>query len=266
MTSSNDAIVSDRSARHVEDDLKDSLLRAVAQSALRTHPCVHSYFEHLFPADFYLRLLANLPPRACFHELRHRDAMRADGSSTRLRMYLYPENLWRIPAPQRGLWSAVADVLMSGEVQDAFKRKFRDTLEARFRRSVEDLSFYPVPILVRDQPGYRIGIHADVGSKAITVQFYLPGDGSQRHLGTVFHAGRDGAAAEEITTMSFMPNTGYAFPVVPHASWHSVMTTGSTDGERCSLMLTYYVQDGVRAWCKRRYDRARSLVGLGPRG
>ena len=37
--------------------------------------------------------------------------------------------------------------------------------------------------------------------------------------------------------------------------WHSV-NPGSTDGERCSLMLTYYVQDGVRAWCKRRYARA----------
>jgi len=246
--------------------LERSVRTAASASALVHEPCTHTYFAQVFPDEVYARIIQSLPPRESFHELRHRDATRPDGTSTRLRLYLFPENLWRVPRPQRALWREVARALMSTAVQDGFKIKFRDALEQRFGRSVDQLDFYPVPILVRDQPGYRIGIHADASSKAITVQFYLPRDASQRHLGTIFHRGREGEAAANTTAMDFMPNTGYAFPVVPSASWHSVAATGAEDGERCSLMLTYYVQDGPRQWLKRRYDRARCLFGVGPRG
>ena len=239
--------------------------RGASHSVLVHEPCLHACLEHVFPDEVYAQLLANLPPRESFHPLHHRDALRADGSSTRLRLYLFPENLWRIPARQRPLWRDVARALMSPEVQEAFRRRFHATLEARFHRDADALRFYPVPILVRDQPGYRIGIHADASVKAMTVQFYLPRDGSQRHLGTIFHRGRSGADAADTRAMAFMPNTGYAFPVVPNASWHSVAATGPEDGERCSLMLTYYVQHG-RQWWKRRYDRLRCLLGVGPRG
>lgn len=78
----------------------------------------------------------------------------------------------------------------SRSLRDAFKQKFRQSLETRLGRPIDQLDFYPIPILVRYQPGYRIGIHADVPAKAITVQFYLPSDNSQRHLGTMFHHGR----------------------------------------------------------------------------
>ena len=257
---------SDRRAFPTPEVLERSLRTATSGSALVHEPCTHAYFGHVFPDEVYARIVNGMPPRESFHELRHRDAMRPDGTSTRLRLYLFPENLWRVPPWQRSLWREVARVLLSEAVQDGFKDKFRDALQRRFGRSIDALRFYPVPILVRDQPGYRIGIHADASSKAITVQFYLPRDASQRHLGTIFHRGRNGDAAADTTAMDFMPNTGYAFPVVPNASWHSVAATGPEDGERCSLMLTYYVQDGPRQWWKRRYDRARCLFGVGPRG
>jgi hypothetical protein len=252
--------------RTAYEALARSVETAASGSTVVHEPCTHTYFEHVFSDEVYAQIIQSLPPRGSFHELRHRDAMLPDGSSTRLRLYLFPENLWRVPRPQRALWREVARALMSDAVQDGFKNKFRDALERRFGRSVDRLHFYPVPILVRDQPGYRIGIHADASSKAITVQFYLPRDASQRHLGTLFHRGRNSEAAADTTAMDFMPNTGYAFPVVPSASWHSVAATGAQDGERCSLMLTYYVQDGPRQWWKRRYDRARCLFGVGPRG
>ena len=239
---------------------------AIHDSVLATVPCEHVYMRNVFPSDFYARLLASMPARERFHDLRHKDAMRADGSSARLRMYLYPEQLWRLPAAQRAMWAAVSRTLRSRALQDAFKQKFRQSLETRFGRSIDQLNFYPIPILVRDQPGYRIGIHADVPAKAITVQFYLPKDSTQRHLGTVFHHGSSGPDAERTVAMDFLPASGYAFAVVEKASWHSVRQTTEADGERASIMLTYYVQDTPKAWFKRRYDRFRSFFGVGPKG
>ncbi len=99
----------------------------------------------------------------------------------------------------------------------------------------------------------------------MTVQFYLPADDSQTHLGTVLHEGRDGAGVERGKKLAFRPATGYAFPVVRHESWHSVTRTRDTDGERNSLMLTYYVQDSLLSWLGHRLKRVWVFLAYGLR-
>ena len=214
----------------------------------------------LDPAS-YEALLAGIPDQRFYHDLKHRDAVRRDGSSTRLRMYLYPELLKRLPKAQKRVWLPIARALCSRQLEIAFKRKFRASLEERFGKPAERIGVYPVPILLRDQPGYRIGIHSDVAKKAITVQFYLPSDASQRGIGTIFHEGDKGAAAKRTTQMPFMPATGYAFPVALTKSWHSAATSTKQDGERVSMMVTYYVADSL---ARRLYWKARrTLLSLG---
>jgi hypothetical protein len=224
-------------------------------SAAAERPFLHLYMENMFPPGYYRRLLDLLPETRRYRELTHRDAMQADGHSARRKLYLYPEQIMLLPAPQRAVWGELSRILRSRELQDAFKRKFRSALERRFGRPVERLSFYPVPMLLRDLRGYRIGIHGDSLSKAITVQFYLPRDEGQAHVGTILHEGRDGEAASRTRRLAFRPASGYAFPVVYHESWHSVAQTSDEDGERNSLMLTYYVQEGVGGWLLQRLKR-----------
>ncbi len=245
-----------------QDTPAAQLKQAVTRAPLQTQPVEHIYMESVFAPEFYREILANLPAKRHFHQLRHTDAMRADGSSTRLRMFLYPERLWMLPARQRRLWREVSRALMSRETQEAYLGKFAESLEGRFGRRAQDLSFVPVPILMCDQPGYRIGIHADADAKAITTQYYLPKDDSQRHLGTVFHEGRDGEAAARTKSLDYLPNSGYAFPVLPTESWHSVGQISEADGDRYSLMLTYYLQDTFLKWGKRRYDRLCAALGV----
>lgn len=246
------------------DGIEDQLLAAVQRSELRQLPFDHIYIEEAFERGAFDRLLAALPDRRHFHELRHFDAMRPDGSSTRLRLYLYPELLRRLPRAQRAVWLPLAKALCSKRLENAFKDKFRSSLEARFGKPARNIRLYPIPILLRDQPGYRITVHSDALSKAITVQFYFPADDSKRHLGTIFHEGESGPAAERTTRMPFMPATGYAFPVSATKSWHSAATTTAEDGERVSVMVTYYVAEGVAAWLKYRWRRAKLFVGLHP--
>jgi hypothetical protein len=241
--------------------VEQQLIAAVERAEVRHNPFDHIYMEGVFEPGSYSDLLAAMPDRRFYHDLRHRDALREDGSSTRLRMYLYPELVRRLPAKQRAAWLPVAKALCSKELEAAFKKKFRGVLEKRFKKPVERLGVYPIPILLRDQPGYKISIHSDVPTKAITVQFYLPRDNSQRGIGTIFHEGNKGAKAKKTTQMQFLPASGYAFPVSLTKSWHSAATTTQSDGERVSMMVTYYIADNFAA---RLYWQARrALLSLG---
>jgi hypothetical protein len=246
-------------------DPSADLVGRVESTPLETTPFDHIYFEDLFPAGYYQRLLEHLPETRRYRELRHREAMQADGHSARRKFYLLPEHIMWLPARQRAFWRELSRVLRSRALQEAFKSKFRAALEARFGCSIDRLSFYPVPMLLRDLRGYRIGIHGDSQRKAITVQLYLPRDDSQAGLGTVFHEGRNGEAALRTKRLPFRPATGYAFPVVRHRSWHSVPQTADNAGERNSLMVTYHVQHGALAWLAQRLHRIAVFIGYGLR-
>ena len=244
--------------------VEQQLVVAVERSELRQHPFDHVYMEDVLDSSSYEALLAAMPDRRFYHDLKHRDAVREDGSSTRLRMYLYPELLTRLPADQKKVWLPLARALCSRKLEAAFKRKFRTALEERFGKRAERIGFYPVPILLRDQPGYRISIHSDVPKKAITVQFYLPRDGSQRDIGTIFHESDHGEGADRTSQMPFMPATGYAFPVSLTKSWHSAATSTERDGERVSMMVTYYVADSPLRRLYWRIRRALLSLGIHP--
>ena len=233
----------------------DDLVGAIEATPLVSTPFDHLYMERLFPEPLYRQLLDRLPATRRYREFRHGQAMQADGHSARRKFYLYPEHIMLLPAEQRAFWRQLSSVLRSQELQDAFKRKFRGALERRFGRSIDRLTFYPVPMLLRDLGGYRIGIHGDSLNKAITVQLYLPSDTSQAHLGTLLHEGRTGEAAERILPLQFLPATGYAFPVMRHESWHSVAATSEADGVRDSLMISYMVQDTAATWLIERLKR-----------
>ena len=248
-------------ASRPSEPVAQQFVAAVDRAELRHKPFDHVYVEDVLDPATYAALLAAMPERQLYHDLKHHDAVRKDGSSTRLRMYLYPELVRRLPERERQEWMPIARALCSKELELAFKRKFRKALEERFRKPAEKIGVYPIPILLRDQPGYRIGIHSDVKKKAITVQFYLPSDQSQRHIGTIFHESNKGEGAEKTTQMPFMPSSGYAFPVSLTKSWHSAATTTPKDGERVSMMVTYYVAD---SFPRRLYWMARrALLSLG---
>lgn len=250
-----------KASRKAAIPVEQQMVDAVERSKLRKKPFDHIYMERVLNSASYKALLAAMPDQGHYHDLKHHDAVRKDGSSTRLRMYLYPELLRRLPEEQRRVWLPIARALCSRELELAFKRKFRRALEERFGKPAEKIGVYPIPILLRDQPGYRIGIHSDVRKKAITVQFYLPRDDRQRHIGTIFHESNTAPGAERTTQMAFMPSSGYAFPVSLTKSWHSAATTTPADGERVSMMVTYYVAD---SFARRLYWKARrALLSLG---
>jgi hypothetical protein len=253
------------SSTKLRSTVLEKMVAAVERAELRHQPCDHIVMDHIFDPATYANMLAVLPEARFYHDLMHPDAIRADGrTSTRQRIYLYPEVLRRLPKDQRHFWLPIGQALCSKPLERAFKTKFRDALEGRFGKPIDKISLYPVPILLRDQPGYTISVHADTLTKAITVQYYLPPDDRQKHLGTLFHEANTGPGLNKTVQMPFLPSTGYAFPVVGKKSWHSANRTTETDGERVTMMVTYYVTERPYDWLRHRLRHVMLAIGLHP--
>ena len=208
---------------------------------METDPFDHVRLNNVFPASLYPTILSNLPETRFYGQLKHSDAVLPSGLSARRKLELRPPQLRRLPDFQRQFWTQLASILESPELESEFRVLFSRALD---RRAIGRAKMRPVAMLLRDFGGYKISIHSDSFRKAITTQYYLPADESQVHLGTTFHT-RDPGTGEfsKAKTLEFARNTGYAFPVTAE-SWHSVEPMKDSDGERNSLMLTYYVRQG----------------------
>jgi hypothetical protein len=119
---------------------------------------------------------------------------------------------------------------------------------------------YPIPILTRDIPGYKIPPHPDSRWKGITVQLYLPRDNTMSHIGTIFHERLPDGSLPTRTQMKFSPNSGYAFAVADD-TWHSADTVGPEVTTRDSILLTYFVDAGPLRVLRNRAKRIGNFLG-----
>src|SRR2546428_9450581 len=111
---------------------------------------------------------------------------RPDGKPTRAKIDLFPEYIRHLPPQKRAVWDVAGQVLRSKDVGWAFVQRLAPGLQRRFGAKFDKVQMYPVPILTRDIPGYRIFKHTDSLWKGITVQLHLPADNSTPHIGTIF--------------------------------------------------------------------------------
>jgi hypothetical protein len=227
----------------------DRLIERVVTS-VETAPAVETPFLHLrlgevFPDDIYAALLQAMPAVANYRPMsgRTKRDYTGNGAPNRVKIDLFPEYLRHLPSNKHAIWSVVGQALRSAPVKAAFVRRLALDLERRFGPSYAKVDLYPIPILTRDIPGYRISPHQDTHWKAITVQLYLPPDDSISHVGTVFHERRP-EGLQRSARMSFSPNTGYAF-AVGGETWHSVDPVGPEVSSRDSILLTYFTDTGL---------------------
>ncbi len=220
----------------------DHLLATIGAAAVSRDPFVHIRLHDAFPESFYAEMLARLPANRSYSELKHADAMQSDGRSARLQFAFSARELAALEPPARQFWSEVRAMLTDRRVETALRRALAPGLRQRFADKADRVPLRPVPTLVRDLDGYRIGVHTDIFQKAITCQFYLPEDTSRPGLGTTFcRRGADGRPREAMT-LPFVPRSGYAFAVTKD-SLHEVRRLDLGGRPRNSLMLTYYLRE-----------------------
>jgi hypothetical protein len=230
---------------------------AIGAAAEHAEPFYHVQLSQVFPADVYGQMLDAMPARDDYRRMsgRTKYTRTDDGGGTRTKMDLFPEQMRHLPAGKKPVWEVVGRALCSPQVREAFRRRLAPGLEKRFGADYRKVGMYPIPILTRDVPGYRVGIHADARRKGMTIQFYLPRDRSIEHIGTVFHRRAGEHGYERALQMRFSPNTGYAF-AVGSDTHHSVDTVGPEVKTRDSILLTYFLDD---TFARRVSNRAKRL-------
>ena len=211
-------------------NLTQYLVGSIEQARASEIPFYHLQFDRVFPADVYAEMLREMPVKRDYRPLAGQNNVniQADGTATRVKMDLFPEYTRKLPPAKREVWDAVGRALCSKDVKAAFMRRLAPALERRFGERHQRVRMFPIPILTRDVPNYRIDPHPDTRWKGITVQFYLPPDDSTKHIGTIFHEclSREEKKFTRVKQMPFLPNSGYAFAVGTDTPSPSAATLG----------------------------------------
>lgn len=209
-------------------------------------PFYHLEFDRVFPDDIYAEMLRLMPETSDYRPMhgRSRSVHPVGGAPTRVKIDLFPEYIRNLPAHKLALWDVVGRALCSQRVRDSIVGKLAPALEKRFGAGFRGVGMYPIPILTRDIPGYRINPHTDIHWKGITVQLYLPEDASNADVGTIFHEVLPDGSLRKAAQMRFAPNSGYAF-AVSDDSWHSADVVHERIRTRDSILLTYFVDRGI---------------------
>ena len=241
--------------------LSEFLVGSIEQARAVEKPFYHLQFDRVFPQDIYDAMMREMPVDRDYRALPGRNNVNIldDGSATRIKIDLFPEYIRNMPAQKRELWDAVGRALCSNEVRDAFVRRLAPALERRFGPGYRDVGMFPIPILTRDVPKYKITPHTDTKWKGITVQFYLPPDNTTEHIGTIFHDKLPDGSLPNAIKMPFLPNTGYAF-AVGHDTWHSADPVGPEVKTRDSILHTYFVDAGLLRVLRNRSRRVGNFI------
>jgi hypothetical protein len=225
-------------------------------------PFYHLVFDRVFPDDVYNAMLTAMPVASDYRPMSGRSKGQdlSDGTHTRVKIDLFPEYIRGLPPEKRAVWDVVGRALCSNEVKQAFVQRLAPGLRRRFGEGFAKVGMYPIPILTRDIPGYKIPPHPDTRWKGITVQLYLPRDDTTSHIGTIFHERLPDGSLLKRTQMKFSPNTGYAFAVAED-TWHSADTVGPEVTTRDSILLTYFVDQGLLRFLRNRVKRVGNFLG-----
>ncbi|HWL30595.1 MAG TPA: hypothetical protein VNQ50_00540 [Xanthobacteraceae bacterium] len=253
--------------RQAVAELTGFLVNSVEQARAVEKPFYHLEFDRVFPDDIYAAMLREMPQAGDYRALPGRGNVNIleDGSSTRVKIDLFPEYIRRMPAQKRELWDTVGRALCSDAVRDAFMRRLAPALERRFGPDYRNVGMFPIPILTRDVPKYRITPHTDTQWKGITVQFYLPPDDTTSDIGTIFHEKLPDGSMPKTMKMPFLPNSGYAF-AVGSDTWHSTDPVGPHVKTRDSILHTYFVDSGLLRIVRNRSRRVGNFIANEARG
>lgn len=80
------------------------LLYRVGNAPIQVFPFPHIYVRDVFPADFYQRLRAHIPPKNAFRTLKDLQRVYGPYPDSRLVVPITPEAVDKLDEPYRSFW------------------------------------------------------------------------------------------------------------------------------------------------------------------
>ncbi len=249
-----------RDSGTLEEKIAAHIVKAVDSAEAAQEPYCHYYIENVFPSDIYGQIIDNLPAPSFYAPLNLKEWSRADGESTRDRLFLSKEGLAGLPEEIREFWQSIAGVLTSEQLKRTVFAKLAKDIALRFGCAVNEvpnIKAYPRAVLMRDTEGYRIKPHPDGTNRIVTMLYYLPRDASQEDLGTSVYKRQPwtkrilGEGFKEVERFPFRPNSSCAFVVnrLPNkTSWHGRELVGADAGVRNLILCQYRVSDDEHSY------------------
>jgi hypothetical protein len=246
--------------RSKEKKILKHLISAIEKTNARDEPYCHYYLENAFPPDVYEDMLNHLPEAEDYRPLNLKEWSRANGESTRDRLFLSEEGLANLPTKTRKFWQTIASTLTSEALKRVIFTKLAKDIALRFAcpvSDVPDIKGYPRAVLMRDTEGYRIKPHPDGTNRIVTMLYYLPRDKSQEDLGTSVYVRQSwtkrllGDKFKEVARFPFRPNSSCAFVVnrLPEkTSWHGREIVSADAGVRNLILCQYRVSDDEHSY------------------
>ncbi len=251
---------STRPSRPIEKKIIRHIVKAVKSTEAAEEPYCHYYIENIFPPDIYDQIIDNLPAKSFYKPLNLKEWSRANGESTRDRLFLSDEGLVGLPKKTRDLWQSIARALTSEQLKQVIFAKLAKDIALRFdctMSDVPDIQAYPRAVLMRDTEGYRIKPHPDGTNRIVTMLYYLPRDARHEDLGTSVYVRQPwtkrflGNGFKEVGRFPFRPNSSCAFVVnrLPNkTSWHGRELVGADAGVRNLILCQYRVSDDEHSY------------------
>lgn len=223
----------------------------LANAPVLPFPFPHMLVHDVFPPDFYRAIRAHLPAKEAMKSLKALGRVAGNYPESRLVLPLDAKHLNQLDESHRGFWSEVAQWLLSPAFANLMLSKFHDVVGVR--GDLQNAELLHEAMLVQDYTTYALGPHTDRKTKVLSLLFYLPADDARPHLGTSLYIPKDGnfrcpggphypfEPFERVYTMSYRPNTLFAFPKSDY-SFHGVEPITDTDMRRDLLLYDIVIQ------------------------
>jgi len=217
----------------------------IRSAKIENEPFPHFMIKDIFPSEFYIDLLANLPINSEFN----------CDDQYRFNLNLNSEGLNRIQSDRAVFWKQFLSWMSSESFKRTVTSKIYPHLRLRFFTR-KNLKLESKISLARNKSGFILGPHTDMAHRVLTLIFYLPQDHAHWEAGTSLYIARDSAFTcsggphyefknfKKLATVKFMPNTLFGF-IKTNRSFHGVEPWADKNFIRDTI--NYEIQDSDRS-------------------
>ena len=247
-----------------KNNIISELVKNISNSQLIAEPFVYQFIEKVFPENFYIQLLENIPDTSEFTAINKTGTVGKDYPDERFIFnYTDKKDFEKLTESQKSFFNDLRYILSSVDLFKVATSVFKETLDKNIANLRDDpkkhldttnLKFKLRTSLIKDCTRYSLGAHTDSASKFITFLFYIPTNEELKENGTslykplipsqnITHFNLEDTKKKfrRVKTCPFIPNSVLIFPRTP-MSFHGVEEINIDQKERNLLLLNYYFQ------------------------